>query len=139
MACILLGVSVPEMANDFKRCGIQFHQVTGMLLNDQECWREIENWVDAAKVAGKLFVNRLGCMGHYYSGMLDIYTDLTQFYSHFGGHIEMIEVEELAALRKTVSERDVKERLRLFDDAFEIQSGCSPEELKEGCHHIAGT
>lgn len=42
-------------------------------------------------------------MGHYYSGMLDIYTDLTRQLTTFGGHIEIIEVDELSALRKTIS------------------------------------
>ena len=49
-------------------------------------------WVQAAKVANIMAYNRLGCMGHYYSGMLDIYTDLTQPYAYFGGHIELIEL-----------------------------------------------
>ncbi|HEY8967843.1 MAG TPA: arabinose isomerase, partial [Puia sp.] len=41
---------VPEIANVFKRTGIRFNQVTGMLHNDEECRREIEEWVAAAKV-----------------------------------------------------------------------------------------
>ena len=96
---------VPEIANVFNRCGVKFHQVTGMLHDDPECWNEITEWVEAAKVASIMQYNRLGCMGHYYSGMLDIYTDLTQQYAHFGGHIELLEVEELAALRKEVTNR----------------------------------
>ena len=36
--------------------------------------------------------NRLGLMGHYYCGMLDIYSDLTQQCAAFGGHVELIEV-----------------------------------------------
>lgn len=122
---------VPEISNVFNRCGIQFHQVTGMLHNDEEVWKEISEWVEAAKVAGILFNNRMGCMGHYYSGMLDIYTDFTQLYSHFGGHIELIEVEELATLRKTIDDDALKERLCLFAKAFEIQPDCSPEELRK--------
>jgi len=74
--------------------------------------------------------NRLGCMGHYYSGMLDIYTDLTQQYAHFGGHIEIIEVDELSALRKTVSEPEIKERVQLFQETFDVQPECSEEELE---------
>ena len=73
---------VPEIANVFNRTGIQFHQVTGMLNNDEVCWNEIGDWVDAARVANIMRYNRLGCMGHYYSGMLDIYTDLTNQYAH---------------------------------------------------------
>ncbi len=122
---------VPEIANVFGRTGIRFNQVTGMLHNDDECKKEIEEWVAAAKVANIMFYNRLGCMGHYYGGMLDIYTDLTKIYAHFGGHIELIEVEELATLRKKVSPPEIKERLELFNEVFDIQSDCAPEELEK--------
>ena len=120
---------VPEMANVFKRTGIKFHQVTGMLHDDPECWKEIKEWVEAAKVARIMAFNRMGCMGHYYSGMLDIYTDLTKQYAYFGGHIELLEVEELAALRKEVTHEETKERLQLFNKKFDVQEDCSVEEL----------
>jgi L-arabinose isomerase len=120
---------VPEIANVFNRTGVNFHQVTGMLHNDPECWKEITEWVEAARVAHIMANNRLGCMGHYYSGMLDIYTDLTQQYASFGGHIELLEVEELAALRKHVTEDEKTARRRLFDKVFDIQADCSEEEL----------
>ena len=57
--------------------------------------------------------NRLGLMGHYYGGMLDIYSDLTLQCATFGGHIELIEVDELAALRRAVSEDEMKRRTTL--------------------------
>ncbi|GEP95796.1 arabinose isomerase [Chitinophaga cymbidii] len=122
---------VPEIANVFSRTGIRFHQVTGMLNDDPDCWREIREWVEAGRVAHIMSNNRLGCMGHYYSGMLDIYTDLTQQYAYFGGHIELLEVEELAALRKHVTTAAMRERLALFDEAFDIQPDCSAEELEK--------
>jgi len=120
---------VPEIANVFNRTGIRFHQVTGMLYNDEECRQEITEWVEAAKVANIMFYNRLGCMGHYYSGMLDIYTDLTKQLAHFGGHIELIEVEELASLRKEVTEEEANQRVDFFYQAFDVQPDCAPEEL----------
>ena len=120
---------VPEIANVFNRAGIKFHQVTGMLQDDPQCWNEITGWIEAARVANIMQYNRLGCMGHYYSGMLDIYTDLTQQYAHFGGHIELLEVEELVALRKEVTDEQMKARLTLFYDVFDVQADCSPEEL----------
>lgn len=69
-------------------------------------------------------------MGHYYSGMLDTYTDLTRQYAYFGGHIELIEVEELTALRKTVNATDIKQRLELFYETFDVQPDCNKEDLK---------
>ncbi|HVG41895.1 MAG TPA: hypothetical protein VM888_09810, partial [Chitinophagaceae bacterium] len=120
---------VPEIANVFKRTGIAFHQVTGIVDIEDECWIEIKEWIEATKVSFIMANNRLGCMGHYYSGMLDIYTDLTQQYAHFGGHIELIEVEELAILRKEVSEQEVADRILLFREAFDVQPDCSEGEL----------
>src|SRR4051812_40492037 len=122
--------AVPEIANVFNRTGIKFHQVTGMLNNDDECWNEIKEWIEAAKVANIMQYNRLGCMGHYYGGMLDIYTDFTQQYAHFGGHIEMIEVDELTALGKTVSITAIEERVQLFNEVFDVQPDCKKEELE---------
>ncbi len=121
---------VPEIANVFNRVGIKFHQITGMLHNDKECWNEVTEWVEAAKVASIMANNRLGCMGHYYSGMLDIYTDLTQQYAHFGGHIELLEVDELAALRKEVSPHQINEKVAHFHQAFDVQDECLKEELE---------
>jgi L-arabinose isomerase len=120
---------VPEIANVFKRAGIKFHQVTGMLNDDPECWKEITEWVEAAKVAHTMAYNRMGCMGHYYSGMLDIYTDLTQQFAYFGGHIELLEVEELVAHRKGVAQEEAKQRVELFYKKFDVQADCASAEL----------
>ena len=59
---------VPEIANVFTRTGIPFHQVTGMLENDSQSWKEISEWVEAAKVMHIMQNNRLGLMGHYEAG-----------------------------------------------------------------------
>jgi len=75
--------------------------------------------------------NRLGCMGHYHSGMLDIYTDLTQQYASFGGHIELLEVEELVSLRKQVTQEEIAARLKQFHEVFDVQKDCPPDELEK--------
>ena len=122
---------VPEIANVFQRAGIAFHQVTGRIDHDPECWSEIDAWVDAARIAHGMSHNRLGLMGHYYGGMLDIATDLTLQCATFGGHMEMVEVGELAALRRSVKAKQIRDRLAEFRRAFDIQHDCSAEELAE--------
>ncbi len=122
---------VPEIANVFNRTGIKFHQITGMLYNDDAAWNEIQEWIEAAKVANIMAYNRLGCMGHYYGGMLDIYSDLTQHYAHFGGHIELIEVDELASFRRSVSDSEISDRVDLINNLFDVQEDCSEIELKK--------
>jgi L-arabinose isomerase len=121
---------VPEIANVFNRCRVPFFQVTGMLENDPVAWDEIGEWIEAARVAHIMEHNRLGVMGNYYGGMLDIYSDLTQQCSYFGGHIEILEVEELAALRHEVGEVDLGRRVTEFKTSFDVQADCSAEELR---------
>lgn len=122
---------VPEIGNLFIRSGIPFHQVTGILDASDECWKEIEEWVQAARVKHIMEHNRLGCMGHYYSGMMDIYTDMTLQCAIFGGHMEMIEVDELTALRRGVSEEQVQNRVDEFGEMFLVQQDCSGKELRK--------
>jgi L-arabinose isomerase len=69
-------------------------------------------------------------MGHYYNGMLDIYSDLTQQCAFFGGHIEIVEVDELAELRTRVSNEEVSARVRHFRESFDVQPDCAALELE---------
>jgi L-arabinose isomerase len=121
---------VPEIANVFRRCRVPFFQVTGMLEDDPDALCEIYEWVEAGRVAHTMEHNRLGVMGHYYGGMLDIYSDLTQQCSYFGGHIEMLEVDELSSLRRGVQPAAVAQRIQEFQKSFDIQSDCSLQELE---------
>jgi L-arabinose isomerase len=121
---------VPEIANVFNRARIPFHQITGVLDDDPACWREVGEWVEAARVAHVMEHNRLGVMGHYYGGMLDIYSDLTQQCAGFGGHVEIIEVDELAALRGEVNDADIRARVAHFQREFDVQPDCPVEELE---------
>jgi L-arabinose isomerase len=120
---------VPEIANVFRRSGIPFHQVTGVLHGDDSVWAEIEEWIAAAQMARTLHYNRLGLMGNYYGGMMDIYTDLTAVCATFGGHMEIVEVDHLSALRKTVTEEETKHKLKEIQQTFDVQPDCSAEEL----------
>ncbi|ADB42517.1 arabinose isomerase [Spirosoma linguale] len=121
---------IPEIASVFKRSNIPFYQVTGMLQNDPLAWTEIDEWIEAARVANIMAHNRLGLMGNYYGGMLDIYANLTLHSATFGGHIEMVEVDQLSALRQMVSDEDIQQRVALFTETFEVQPDCPPAELE---------
>ncbi len=120
---------VPEIANVLTRARLPFFQITGQLHNDPDVWQEIDRWINAAKVAHVMSHNRLGVMGHYYGGMLDIYSDLTLQSAAFGTHIELLEVDELSALRREVSPSQIADRVALFRTEFDVQSDCSEEEL----------
>ncbi|MBE9586650.1 arabinose isomerase [Mucilaginibacter sp. JRF] len=120
---------VPEIANVFKRSKIPFYQITGMLEGDGHVWDEVEQWIDAARVKRTMYYNRLGVMGNYYNGMLDIYTDLTLQCAVFGGHIEIIEVDHLSAMREAVTDEQTNEKLREINTWFDVQPDCPEDEL----------
>ena len=69
-------------------------------------------------------------MGHYYSGMLDIMTDVTLVSIVFGTQVEMVEVDELSALRADVAEAELARRVKEFHAVFDVQADCSPDELR---------
>jgi L-arabinose isomerase len=121
---------VPEIASVFQRARIPFFQVTGTLESDDAAWKEIDEWLEAARVAHVMEHNRLGLMGQYYGGMLDIYSDLTLQCATFGGDIELIEVDELAAVRREVADSEIDQRVTLFFEAFDVQRDCPDHELR---------
>ena len=120
--------SAPEIASVFNRANIAYHLVTGTL-DDAETWAEIDDWVAAAEAASVMRACRVGTLGHYYGGMLDVYSDMTQHSAVFGCHFEILEMGELWALREAVTPDQIEAKLGEFQDKFEVQPQCSPEEL----------
>ena len=120
--------SLPEIACVFQRAEIPCHLVAGHL-QDEDAWRDIGQWVDAARVAAGMRSNRVGVLGHYYGGMLDVYSDLTQQSTVFGNHFELIEMCELHALRERVGADDVAAKRRQFECEFEVSPDCADAEL----------
>jgi L-arabinose isomerase len=119
---------VPEITNVMTRLGLKFEQVTGVLHDDPACWVEIDEWLSSAEVMHALEHTRLGLMGHYYSGMLDIATDLLQVGARFGISIEMLEVDELSALRRDVSEESAQKKVNELRTFFDVAPDCSESE-----------
>lgn len=121
--------SVPEIASVFNRSGIHYDIVTGYL-QDEEAWADIEAWTEAAMVAEAMRNNRLGVLGHYYGGMLDVYTDLAKQSSAFGTHIELLEMCELKRQRDEATEAEVKKKIREFHEAFDVVPECEQSEIE---------
>lgn len=120
--------SVPELANVFNRSGIDYDFVTGYL-DEENVWTEIANWIDAARVKSVMNSNRLGVLGHYYGGMLDVYSDLTKQAAAFGTHIAIVEMCELKKYRDAVTDNEVEVKLEEFNNTFEVTESCEKEEL----------
>ena len=120
--------SVPELANVFNRSGIDYEFVTGYL-DDATVWTEIQDWIDAARVVSVMQNNRLGVLGHYYAGMLDVYSDLTKQSSAFGTHIEIVEMCEVKKYRDAVTPAEIETKLAEFGTTFEVIDACEEDEL----------
>jgi L-arabinose isomerase len=121
---------IPEIANVLVRLGIRFQQITGMLHGDGQVKQDLDAWLTAAGVAKSLAHSRLGLMGHYYSGMIDIATDLAQVSGRFGIHIEQLEVDELAQLRREVGETHIDTKTLEIARFFDVEHACSQQEIR---------
>lgn len=130
--------SVPEIANAFHRARIDFHQVTGVLRDDPIAWNQINDWIEAARVAEVMRNNRLGLLGHYYNGMLDIYSDPTQHSATFGCHIEHLEMCELKNLCQGASAELIQEKTDDIHRHFDVQPDCSFAEIERAARTAVG-
>jgi L-arabinose isomerase len=121
--------STPEISSVFKRAGIDYHLVTGVL-DDDDTWMEISAWVDAAWVKAQLRDSSIGLMGHYYCGMMDVYSDYTQLAAVFGTQFVIVEIDELKELRDQVTDGEIDAMLDTFRQTFDVSSECSEAELR---------
>ena len=119
----------PEIANLMQRAKVPFRQVTGTLRDDRT-WSEIDDWLSAAAVKSALASNRLGLVGHYYNGMLDVMTDVTQVAITFGSHVEILEVDELSGLRAEIKDAPIAARVKEFREHLDVQADCDATELE---------
>ncbi len=121
--------SAPEIANVFNNCGIDYHLVTGWL-EEERAWGEIAAWTDAIATRARIRDTRVGILGHYYAGMLDVYTDVTRLADVFGCHFELLEIDRLRVHRDRVGPEAVQRKLAQFQAEFQVSAECDPAELK---------
>ena len=110
------------------RSDLPFKIVTGYL-EDNATWTELNDWLDATVVMAGMREHRMGILGHYYCGMLDVYSDISQQSSSFGTHIELLEMCELKAYRDVASDLEIKKKIMEFQRKFEVVAECEETEL----------
>lgn len=120
---------LPEMANAFRRCGVPFRSVSGYL-DDERAWSTITRWIKAAGVRGGLRHGRHGLMGHLYPGMLDVSTDLTLVSANLGGHVEVLELDDLRVRVNAVTAAQEDERMALAGDIFGVDETVQEEDFR---------
>ena len=110
MTLIGAAMTAPEVSCAFQRCGLPFHCVVGGDFQDN-VWKEVQEWIEAAATRRALMNSRLGYLGHYYPGMLDMYSDLTMHQGKFGTHVEIVEMCDLAHRVHQVTEKEVDQKV----------------------------
>ena len=103
---------LPEIANTFLRLDIPFRSVSGYV-EDERAWTRIAAWIAAAGIRATLRHGRHGLMGHLYPGMLDVSTDLTLVTANFGGHVEVVEFDDLRVRVDRVTNAEIEARMAL--------------------------
>lgn len=128
---------VPEVANVFRRAGIDFRSVSGHL-KQESAWERINQWVHAAGVRARLRNARHGLMGHLYPGMLDVATDLTTVSTTFGSHVEVLEFDDLRERVNAVTDEEVSERLGLARELFVLDDSVDDDDFAWGAKVSVG-
>jgi L-arabinose isomerase len=121
---------VPEISNAFARAKVNFHVVSGTLYDDPAAWGEIEDWCRAAHAARALREGRIGFLGHTYPGMLDMYADFTAVHAQTGGHVEVLEMDDLAHRVQRVTNLEISARMAETMEVFEISPNVTEDDLR---------
>jgi L-arabinose isomerase len=119
---------LPEIGNAFERCGIPFHPISGYLA-DPRAWARLERWVRAAGIRRVLRHGRHGLMGHLYPGMYDVSTDLTLVPAYLGGHVEVLELDDLRVRVAAVTEAEVGATAEEVRELFDLHASVDPGDL----------
>jgi L-arabinose isomerase len=122
---------LPEMANAFARCGIDFRSVSGYL-EDPRAWTRIERWIRGAGVRAALRHGRHGLLGHLYPGMMDVSTDPTLVSAQLGGHVEILEIDDLRVRVEKVTDAETDARMALAREMFTLDDSVVEEDFRWG-------
>lgn len=137
----------PEVANAFNRAGIPYRVVNGLLGLDytpeislteentadrpeaKRAWKQIEEWVQAAKVKRNLKGARFGFLGNTYGGMLDLYSDFTMFSAQTGAHLQVLEMCDLEQQLQQVTDEEVAAKRQEIEGFFLITDDQAADPL----------
>ena len=110
-------MTAPEVSCAFDRSGLPFHFVVGGDFQES-VWIEVQEWIEAAATKRALLNSRLGYLGHYYPGMLDMYTDFTMHQGYLGAHVEILEMCDLADRVNKVTQAEIDAKVEQARQTF---------------------
>lgn len=113
---------LPEMGVALERLQLPIRSITGHL-GDERAWAKLARWIRAIGVVANLRRGRFGLLGHLYPGMFDIQSNITAGYATFGGHVEILEMDDLRRLYDGVTDADEQAQFETVQEVFEILPG----------------
>jgi len=120
---------LPELCVALERLGLPARSVSGYL-DDDRAWAKIGRYIRATGVMANLRRGRYGLLGHLYPGMFDIASNITSTYSTFGGHVEILELDDLRRLYDGVTDADADKVLGTVERVFAVDDGVDRENVR---------
>ncbi|GAA4664373.1 L-fucose/L-arabinose isomerase family protein [Frondihabitans cladoniiphilus] len=120
---------LPEIGVALERLGKPVRAVAGHV-DDERAWGRIGSFVAVARTTRLLRSARHGMMGHLYPGMYDIASNLTSVLATLGGHVEVLEYDDLRVRYEAVTDDEVDAVVRTVDATFQRAEGADEENVR---------
>ncbi|MBV7406036.1 L-fucose/L-arabinose isomerase family protein [Enterobacter sp. ENT03] len=120
--------TAPELVNVFQRAAIPFELIVGYL-DDPDAWRKMDAILTALTIRQQLQCCTVGVLGHYYNGMYDVYSNMTNLSAQLGVRFKVLEVCELVEDLSRINEADINHKRAEINKTLDVDPGCEENEL----------